>query len=55
MSLNFDKRRVHLPTSRQMSEGGDVAEGVGECLNMVPSHTRVLIANQGNEYETDVI
>jgi hypothetical protein len=46
---------VHLPTLLQMPVGVDVAEGVGECLNMVPSHTRVLIAKPGDEYDTDVI
>jgi hypothetical protein len=47
MSLHFDNHRVHLPTSLEMSQGVDVAEGVGERLNMVPSHTRVLIAKSG--------
>jgi hypothetical protein len=48
MSLEFGGHRVHLPTSPHM------AQGVGGCLNRVPSHTQVLLAEQGNEYGTDV-
>src|SRR5271155_5702102 len=41
MSLNVDDHRVHLPTSPQMSEGVDVAEGDSEGLSRVPSQTRM--------------